>query len=182
MSNLNCITNYSFHQVICNQYGLWFVSNLPSSVYIFIYMGCTECSATEIVWPNKRKDRIICTEQWRDPINRGAHLCSKRVCSVEVFKTVRERRKNHYKRRQQKRLVSTASHVSDEKRNRCLMLVPVWWLKSRNGFKRFVNKLQNVMFSKHAQIACIQKALHELAAPGFKGKSALKHCYSTVAQ
>ncbi len=28
-----------------------------------------------------------------------------------------------------------------------LMLVTVWWMKSRNGLKRLVNKLQNVMFS-----------------------------------
>ncbi len=37
--------------------------------------------------------------------------------------------------------------VSDEKRKRWLILVTVWWLKSRNGLKRLVNKLQNVMFS-----------------------------------
>ncbi len=28
-----------------------------------------------------------------------------------------------------------------------LLLVTVWWLKSRNGLKQLVNKLQNVMFS-----------------------------------
>ncbi len=44
-----------------------------------------------------------------------------------------------------KRLLSAASHVSGEKRKGgCCWLL--WWLKSRNGLKRLVNKLQNVLF------------------------------------
>ncbi len=42
-------------------------------------------------------------------------------------------------------MLSTASHVSDKKRKRWLMLVTVWW--DWNGLKRFVYSLQNGMFS-----------------------------------
>ncbi len=56
--------------------------------------------------------------------------------------------KTHYKHEAPTaRDCSTASHVSDEEEG-WMMLVTVWWMKSRNGFKRLVNKLQNVMFSK----------------------------------
>ncbi len=38
---------------------------------------------------------------------------------------------------------ASASHVSDEKRKGWLLLVTAWRLKSRNGCKQLVNKLQN---------------------------------------
>ncbi len=91
----------------------------------------------------------------------------------------RERRKHHYKHE-----TPTARDclalllMSPMRRGRggCCWLL--WWLKSWNGL---ANKLQNVCFLKHARMACIQTALHELAAPAFKarGNSALKHCFSS---
>ncbi len=68
------------------------------------------------------------------------------VCSVKVFKTVRERRKNHYKHEAPTARDCLALHLmSPMRRGGCCWLL--WWLKSWNGLKRLVNKLQNVMFS-----------------------------------
>ncbi len=68
---------------------------------------------------------------------------------MEAFKlSERETQKSLQARNtDSERLLSAASHVSDEKRKGWLLLI-LWWLKSRNGLKQLVNKLQNVMFSK----------------------------------
>ncbi len=55
---------------------------------------------------------------------------------MKVFKTVPRKTQ----KTDSETLFSAASHVSDEKRKRWLMLVTV-------GLKRLVNKLQNDMFS-----------------------------------
>ncbi len=71
------------------------------------------------------------------------------------------------------RLLSAASHVSDEKRKGWLLLVTVM-IEIVKWLKGLVNKLQNVVFSKTGTncMQVIQTVLHELAAPGFKVQSA----------
>ncbi len=95
------------------------------------------------VWPNKCKGRINYTERWRDQIQARANAPN----ISAVWKHLKPSEKDA------KIITSTdsgillsaasASHVSDEKRKEWLLLVTAWRLKSRNGCKQLVNKLQN---------------------------------------
>ncbi len=88
----------------------------------------------------------------------------------------------------QRETVSAASHVSDEKRKGWLLVVTVM-IEIAKSLKQLVNKLQNVMFS-NTRTNCMYSNSHARArgarVQGSKskerGNSALKHCYSSVAQ
>ncbi len=78
------------------------------------------------------------------------------------------------------RLLSAASHVSNEKRKRWLMLVTVWWLKSRNGLKWLVNKLQNVMFSNTSTDCMYSNSAAWARGARVQDQSARKICAKTL--
>ncbi len=99
----------------------------------------------------------------------------------------RERRKHHYKHKTPTARDCLALNLmSPMRRGRggCCWLL--WWLKSRNGLKRLVNKLQNLMFSKTCT-NCMYSNSAALSSPRqvskskVRGNSALKHCYSSFA-
>ncbi len=58
---------------------------------------------------------------------------------------------------------ASASHVTDEKRKRWLLLVTVWWLKSRNCLKarQFGHVLHNSNSAARARGARVQSPTHE---------------------
>ncbi len=88
----------------------------------------------------------------------------------------------HHVSTDSERLLSAASHVSDEKRKGWLLLLVTMMIEIAKWPQtiNIVKKLQNVI--KYTQITCIQTTLHKLASPGLKFQSATKICAKSTRQ
>ncbi len=129
----------------------------------------------------KRPNNLYRTMTLRDQIDACTNAANTSATWKHLKLSERETQKSLQARNtDSERLLSAASHVSDENRWEKEGVVVAGYCDDWNREMDKQINYRMLCFLKHTRMACIQTALHELAAPGFKvrGNSVLKHLAS----